>query len=239
MAENNRGGAQKTIDFLAKVCYNENIGHLLAFLLYNECMQQKFLKFCDDFKLAMTGLVLATKKRSFWVVFIPVFVVFGTLVSLLSSGTSALDLFFATDFGGKLGILGNGFLALFGKGRSFLDWLIVFSLSILQAALISLIVFVFRRRNKSQSDTIQNAGIAAGLALLGSGCPACGTTLITPIIASIFSSGSLAIAGALSGIMTTLAFLLIIWSLKKVGLETYVIIKDENWRKKRQKVEEK
>ena len=202
-------------------------------------MEKKISKLCDDFKLASLGVVLATKKRSFWAVFIPVFILFGTLVSLLSAGTGAINLFFATDLGGKLAILGNGFLSLFGKGRNFFDWLLTFTLVLLQATLIALIVFVYKKRKKTQSETIQNAGIATGLALLGSGCPTCGTTLITPIIASVFSSGSLAIAGAISGILTAVAFLLVIWSLKKVGLETYVIIKDEEWRKKRKKTEEK
>ena len=43
------------------------------------------------------------------------------------------------------------------------------------------------------------------------------------------------IAGTISGIMTAVAYVLIFWSLKKMGLEAYVIIKDEEWRKRRQK----
>lgn len=223
-------------------------------------MKARFLKWVDECKLAAIGVVLASQNLSFWVVFLIVFVIFGTLISLLSSGSSAIDLFFATDFGGKMQILGDGFLTLFGKGRSFWDFFVNFSLAVLQAVLISLIVMIFRKRKKASKERagkqaaakanklggsknkkaeqaeaagLQNAGIAAGLALLGSGCPTCGTTLITPILTSIFSTGSYAIAGAISGILTLIAFLLIFWSLKKMGLEVYVIIKDEEWKRRK------
>lgn len=219
-------------------------------------------RFFDECKMAATGIVLASRKVKFWVVFLVTFVVFGTLISLLSSGSSAIDLFFVADFGGKLQILGDGFLTLFGKGREFWDFFVNFSLSVLQALLIALIVLIYKKRRtnglirpmgdkssksgrknkkkdseksdaKNDGVALQNAGIATGLALLGSGCPTCGTTLITPILTSVFSTGSYAIAGAISGILTFLAFVLILWSLKKMGLEAYVIIKDEEWRKKR------
>lgn len=236
--------------------------------MYNRLMQRKLARFFDECKLAAVGVVLASRRVKFWVVFLATFVVFGTLISLLSSGSSAIDLFFAADFGGKMQILGDGFLTLFGKGREFWDFFVNFSLSIAQALLIALIALIYKKRRanglmkprggnkktctndsnkksdgrsdvKSDGVALQNAGIATGLALLGSGCPTCGTTLITPILTSIFSTGSYAIAGAISGVLTFLAFVLILWSLKKMGLEAYVIIKDEEWRKKRavQKVE--
>ena len=202
-------------------------------------MKQKFMKWCDDCRLAALGIVFATKRPKFWIVFAIVFTIFGTLLSLLSSGTGAINLFFATDFGGKMAILKDGFLSLFGINKTFLDWLLTFSIAFLQAILISLIILIWKKRvknqknQKSDNSSVQNAGIAAGLALLGSGCPTCGTTLITPIIGSIFSGGSLAIAGAISSIITTIAIIILLLSLKKVGLETYVIIIDEKWRNKR------
>ena len=189
--------------------------------------------------MAAIGIVLAPRHLSFVLPFLLTFLIFGTLISLLSTGSSAIDLFFAVDFGGKMEILGNGVLTLFGKGRSFSDFLINFLLTFLQSTLVGLIVFVYRKRKQNKlgkkyasgSENIQNASIATGLALLGSGCPTCGTTLITPILTSIFSSGSIAVAGTISVILTTIAYLLILWSLKKMGLEAYVIIKDEEWRK--------
>lgn len=209
-------------------------------------MKARISKFLDECKLAAIGVVLASRHLSFVLTFLITFLVFGALISLLSTGGSAVDLFFASDFGGKMQILGEGVLTLFGKGRSFSDFLLNFLLTFFQATLIGLIVFVIRKRKQNgllrkrggDSSPIENAGIATGLAILGSGCPTCGTTLITPILTSIFSSSSIAVAGAISGIMTTIAYILIFWSLKKMGLEAYVIIKDEQWRKRRQKTEE-
>ena len=190
------------------------------------------------------GLVLATKKPKFWITFFVVFALFGTLLSLLSGGMNAINLFFATYLGGKFEILRDGFLALFGVGKAFGDWALLFSIAFLQAILISLIALVWKKRaagqkngaptkNDSGCSNVQGASIAALLALLGSGCPTCGTALITPIISSIFSSGSLAIAGTISGIITAIAIIILLFSIKKVGLEAYVIIIDEKWRLKK------
>ena len=235
-------------------------------------IKTKIAKWYDEVKLAGAGIVLSTREWRFWAVFIPVLIVFGTLLTLLSAGMGAINLFFASDFTGKMQILGDGFLGFFGKDRYFLDFLQNFIIAFLQAVLISMIVLVYKKRkqsnlrhkrnnskhrqnqsehkrfdfwhrrnkNKHEQDSdetgaIQNAGIAAGLALLGSGCPTCGTTLVTPILASIFSTSGYAIAGAISGIITFIAILLLLWSLKRVGLEAYAIIIDERWRKKRAK----
>lgn len=196
--------------------------------------------------MAASGIVLATQRWQFWAVFVPVFLVFGTLLSMLSAGMGAMNLFFASNIPDKFQIVGDAFLGFFGKDKYFLDFLQNFLIAFLQAVLIALIVFVVRGRKKSAAERsssnsssaeIQNAGIAAGLALLGSGCPTCGTTLITPILLSIFSTSGYAIAGAISGIITFLAVFLLLWSLKRVGLEAYAIIIDEKWRKKRRKNE--
>lgn len=205
---------------------------------FSKRFKRSLAKFWDECKLAGLGLIMASRSRLFWVTFIPTFIIFGTLISLLSAGSSVIDLFLAVDFGGKMQIIGDGFLSLLGRGRNITDFLLNFSITFLQAALIALLVFVYKHRKKNQkkdSSGAQNAGLAAGLALLGSGCPTCGTTLITPLLTSLFSSGSYAIAGAISGILTFVAYILLLWSLKKVGLEAYAIIKSEMWRKRHEK----
>ena len=209
-----------------------------------EKFKRKFLKWCDGFRLSAMGIVLASKKFKFWLIFILSFVVFGTLLSLLSGGMGAVNLFFATDFSGKLKIISDGFLALFGIGRTFSDWLLIFSVSILQALLISLIVLVWKKKrtrsakaksqdNASENDrnstNVQSAGIVVGLAILGSGCPTCGTALITPILGAIFSTGSYALASTISSIILVITIIIAVLSVKKVGEEAYVIMIDEEW----------
>lgn len=204
-------------------------------------MKQKFLRWCDGFKLSAMGIVLASKKLKFWLVLLISFILFGTLLSLLSGGMGAVNLFFATDFGGKIQILSDGLLALFGINRAFADWLLIFTISLLQALLIALIALVWKKKRarKTQTGTngneVQNAGIIAGLAILGSGCPTCGTALITPVLGAIFSTSSYAIAGAISSVITILAIIIALLSVKKVGEEAYVIMIDEEWRKNHKK----
>ena len=208
-----------------------------------------FAKWLDEWGLAARGILLATKAPRFWAFFVPVFLIFGTLLNLLSGGTAAFSLMGASDFGGVLKIIFDAMLGLFGVNSSgFLDWLLIFSVALLQATLIGMVAIVWRH-NKEQAakqkaenpnseaiSGLQNSGIVAGLAILGSGCPTCGTALLTPIISAIFSGGSVAIAGALSGIVTAIAIIVAIFALRKVGLDIYAIITTKK-REKRKKEE--
>ena len=74
------------------------------------------------------------------------------------------------------------------------------------------------------SASLQNSGIVAGLAILGSGCPTCGTALLTPILGAIFSGSGVALAGKVSVAITVIAVLLALWTLKKLGYNAYVAI---------------
>lgn len=204
--------------------------------------------FLDKLKFAASGTVLAFKKPTFLVAFALSFIVFGTLMNLLSGGSAAFNLLAVADFPGKLQIIWDAFLSLFGVGRNFLDWALNFFLALLTATLIGLISLVYKSRKSSaasaakspdtsedkSSANLQNTGLVAGLAILGSGCPTCGTTLLAPLIAAAFGSGSLALASAVSGIFTALAVLLGLYSLYKLGYESYVIIVGDSYRKKKE-----
>lgn len=198
---------------------------------------RKFLKFCDEVKLSLYGLVLATRHKQFWAGFIPTFLIFGTLLNLFASGFAAFDLMGASDFGGKMMILRDAFLKTFGVNNTFLDWIGIFVMTLLEACLIGLVILIWKKRPKREksagASSLQNSGIVAGLAVLGSGCPTCGTALLTPVLGAIFSGGGYAVAGTVSGIVNLLAILLALWTLKKLGLDAYAIITNE--RRKRRK----
>ena len=81
---------------------------------------------------------------------------------------------------------------------------------------------------------IRKAGIITGLIALGAGCPTCGTTLLTPLLGALFSTGGLAMVGVISGIVTALAIVIAILSLKRLGEETYVIIVNEKYMRKKE-----
>lgn len=201
-------------------------------------------KWLGDWQLAFSGIALAFKKPKFCITAGVTFVIFGTLMSLLSGGTSAFSLMAASDIWGGLEIIGNAFLALFGVGRSFLDWALYFSIALLQGILVGLVALVWKKRkdkatkanekaaNTTNSDNLQRSALAAGLAVLGSGCPTCGTTLLAPLIGAISSSGGLALAGTISGILTIASYLIALYSLKRVGREAYIEIINEQYNKK-------
>lgn len=195
-------------------------------------------KWLDGFALASKGILLATKEKRFWYGFVPAFLFFGFLMNLLSGGFAKFELMSALGFPGSLKILGSSFIAIFGVEQPFLDWLPIFAISILQGILIGLIVLLWNKKKEQNSANLEKAGIITGLIALGAGCPTCGTTLLTPLIGAIFSTGGLAITGTISTIITWLAIIIAILSLKRLGEETYVIIINEKYLAKKAKKEQ-
>lgn len=155
-------------------------------------------------------------------------------MNLLSGGFSKFQLMGVVGFSGAMKIIFDAFLGIFGVGQAFLDWLFVFLLAILQGVLIGLIVLLAKKKRDSNAENIEKAGIIAGLIALGAGCPTCGTTLLTPLIGAIFSAGGVAITGIVSGVVTVLAVVIAILSLRRIGEETYVIIINERYLKKKE-----
>lgn len=191
-------------------------------------------KWCDEFVLAGKGILLAAKEKRFWYGFIPSFIFFGMLMNLLAGGTSKFELMGALGFPDSLKILLDSFLAIFGLGQPFLDWLLIFAISVLQGILIGLIVLLWNKKRgdktaSTNSENLGNAGIITGLIALGAGCPTCGATLITPLIGAVFSTGGLAIAGTISVVVTVLAIIIAILSSKRLGEEVYVTIVNEKY----------
>ncbi|MBR3052045.1 hypothetical protein IKG60_00280 [Candidatus Saccharibacteria bacterium] len=188
-------------------------------------------KWLDGFVLAGKGILLATREKRFWYGFVPGFLIFGLLMNLLSGGLAKFELIRISGFPGGLRIIGENFLAIFGFHQSFLDWLPVFCIALLQGILIGLIVFLWHKKRENTAN-LERAGLITGLIALGAGCPTCGTTLLTPLLGAIFSTGSLAIAGTISTIVTWLAIIIAILALKRLGEETYVTIVNEKYLQK-------
>lgn len=200
-------------------------------------------KWCDGFLLAGKGILLATREKRFWVGFIIAFLFFGALMNLLASGFSKFELMAASGFLGSIKIIWSALIGVFGINMPLNEWLPIFLIDVLQGTLIGLIVLIwYKKRTPKGADTsnsanVEKAGIVAGLIALGAGCPTCGTTLITPLLGAIFSTGGLAVTGVISGIVTTLAVVIAILSLKRIGEETYVIIVNEKYMRKKEERE--
>lgn len=207
-------------------------------------IKHRLERWADEWKMALSGVILATRERKFLAATLLTFAIFGTLINLLSGSTSALDLFWAADLSGKLAILGNAFLAIFGVGRNFWDWILLFLIALLQGILIGLVAFVWQKKRRSRrerllagvqnADNIQSVGLTAGLAVLGSGCPTCGTTLLMPVIGAVFSSGGYIFASILSGLLTAGAIILALLTFKRIGRDAYVLALSEHYQQNHQ-----
>ena len=199
-------------------------------------------KWLDECKMAMSGIVLATREWKFLLAFLSSFIIFGTLMNILSGSSAGWDLFWAVDFGGKMRLLGQAFLANFGIDRALLDWVITFVITILQSILIGRVVLVWQKKRRQKVlakaknlNNMSDAGLVAGLAILGSGCPTCGTTLLAPLLGTVLSSGSFAIAGVISGLINVAAVILALFALKRVGKDAYIMIIAERYEKRHPK----
>ena len=203
-------------------------------------------RWCDEWKMALAAILMAWKRPRFILTVILTVLIFGTLMNLLSNGLSQFTLLFKLDWSGKWALLEHAFLAVFGVGRAFIDWLSVFAVALLQGILLGLVVIVWHY-NKNQNAAApattgrpadatsivatanqnaanaQSAGIVAGLAVLSAGCPTCGTSLLLPIIGMFTSAGG-ALAGVISGVVYAVAILVALWALKRVGREAYAIM---------------
>lgn len=155
-------------------------------------------------------------------------------MNLLAGGFSKFELMGALGFPESLKIIGDALIGVFGVNMIFTDWLFVFFIAFLQGLLIGLIALIWNKKQNKEGNSanVEKAGIITGLIALGAGCPTCGTTLITPLLGTIFSTGSLAATGVISGVVTALAILIAILSLKRIGFETYAIIINEKYMKK-------
>ena len=155
-------------------------------------------------------------------------------MNLLSGGFSKFQLMGALGFPTNLQILGDALLGVFGFKQPFLDWLFVFLIAILQGVLIGLVVLLWKKKQSGNSANVEKAGIITGLIALGAGCPTCGTTLLTPLLGTLFSTSGFAITGVVSQLVTWLAIIVAILSLRRIGEETYVIIVNEKYLAKKE-----
>ncbi|MBP5512699.1 hypothetical protein J6X73_00825 [Candidatus Saccharibacteria bacterium] len=206
-------------------------------------------KWLDGFALAGKGILLATKERKFQIGFVVAFLFFGTLMNLLAGGMSKFQLMGAVGIGGTMKIIGDALIGVFGVNMIFMEWVPVFTIAVLQGILIGLIVFLWDKKRKQPGTTdnetntnsanVEKAGIITGLIALGAGCPTCGTTLLTPLMGAIFSTGGLAASGVISGIVTAVAIIIAILALRRIGEEAYVIIINERYMRRRAEREKK
>lgn len=126
---------------------------------------------------------------------------------LFESGISAYDkfTFFISVYKGIFSAFGN------------LQALSIIIFSVLFGINIAALSFVlFRQRSRKALTGSSVAGL--GAAILGGGCIACGTSILTPVLTSLGVLGATAFTHSLGIILNVVGSVLIIWSLYRLGL---------------------
>lgn len=195
--------------------------------------KKKITDFYVHLKFALLSLPALFRDGKFLKSFLFTFIIFGTVLNLLSSGFASLQIFHFADFWGKIKLVFDFFLAIFGVNRNFFDFLLLFLINFLQSILVALVFYILNFRRKNLSSEVQTTGIIASFFLLSSGCPTCGTTILTPIILAILGSSGLALVGTITNFVIFISFLLALYVFQKIGYEAYIILQDQQFQDKK------
>ena len=208
------------------------------FLKLKKQVQRKCKQAKQQFFCALHVLPKLFARRHFLVPFLLSFFIFGFLLNFFASGTANWQLFQLSNLRGKLILIFDTFLAVIGVGRTWPDFLYLTALNLVQSVLIGLLFFILNFRKQAISNQLERTGIIASFFLLSSGCPTCGTALLTPVLISILGSSGLALVGAISAFLTGISLILAFSVFQKIGYEAYIIIEDEKYRAKSQNTQE-
>jgi len=171
-------------------------------------------------------------RRQFLIPFLITFIIFGFLLNFFAAGTANWQIFLLSNLRGKMVLFINIILVVFGIGRSLPDFLFLTIITLIQSVLVGLLFFILSFRKQNLADNLQSTGIIASFFLLSSGCPTCGTALLTPVFLSILGSSGLALAGTISVVLNCLSIILALFVFRKIGYEAYIILADQKYRAK-------
>ena len=93
------------------------------------------------------------------------------------------------------------------------------AISLVQGQSIAALVYTLRHQQKFDAVAITGGSVAGFLAIIGLGCPACGTSLVTPIVAIFVSGSAIAVSESITHIALPLALLVGLYGLYAIGLK--------------------
>jgi len=91
-------------------------------------------------------------------------------------------------------------------------------LAVIQGVSLTAVVYAVRHQPKLDESLLGESAVISFIALIGLGCPACGTSLITPIVALFVSGSAVAVSQVIARILLPLAVLIGLYGLYVVGL---------------------
>ena len=192
----------------------------------------------DKIKLASIGIFELLKRPKYLIAFLVSLFVFLFILSFFKDGNSNwLLLCSSLDFHRKMTVIGQVLVGILTNFTSFYG-VIIFFMAILQALIISLLIYTWKQRvrdNKNKDNTIDGAStgsIGAILGFIALGCPSCGVGLLMPILSAIAGAGALAVAETVSWLFTILAFLLLSYTVVKLGNISFINLCNEKTKRK-------
>ncbi|NCU37576.1 hypothetical protein EOL96_00730 [Candidatus Saccharibacteria bacterium] len=117
----------------------------------------------------------------------------------------------------KIAVLASPFEAI-GQASGIGLLSLIISLAIVQGISIAALTFVIRHQKKLDDKLVSGSSFVTLLAIIGLGCPACGTSLITPIVALFVSGSAVAVSEQITVFVTPIALAIALYGLYVIGL---------------------
>jgi len=180
----------------------------------------------DNTKMALVGLKMVMRRPAYVAIAVGGFLLFSYAFAMFKDGTTTWNLLWSNiGFGDKMVLAIEVVGRIF---RNFLDaWgLILNLLAILQGLSLSLLIFGWRTKVQTRVTAagLEAGGVGTAVSFLALGCPACGTSLLAPLLTAVAGSGAMVIAESLGWILTVVAAGLLLHAIRRLGYGAFMEI---------------
>jgi len=142
--------------------------------------------------------------------------IFGILLWIFNIGLLYFALFQAPlSFSEKIGFIGGVYGSVFTNFDT-PQALALFLFATLFGINLSMLAFVIYARGKVAKQS-KKTGASLVLAILASGCAACGTSVLTPLLISLGAGGSIALSREIGIAISYLSLSLVVYSIYSLG----------------------
>lgn len=98
--------------------------------------------------------------------------------------------------------------------------LAIFALSIIQGVVLAQVVFIVKYQKRLDVKAFGGSTIASLVALLGVGCPSCGSSLVAPVVGLFVSGVSVGLTESIHQVSVFVGLLFAVYALYAIGQNT-------------------
>lgn len=188
----------------------------------------------DRAKFTIVSIGYLLKQPRYLISFLISLFIFLYVLSFFRDGSGNwLLLCSGLPLGTKMEVLGRVCIKIIDNFTNIYGVLII-TMSILQALTIMLLIFTWKNREKDRAiDGASTGSIGAIFGFVALGCPTCGVSILTPILTAIAGTGAMAAAEGVSRILIVLAFILLIYTVIKLGYASFITIGAKEYKEKK------